>query len=184
MKCSDYIEWISQRLDGSLPRDRFAELEEHLTVCSRCRAEYRLQKKILGALKEDVVYDLSPDFTRRVAARTLEIFRARKRAEKLEPLVPALVLAAAAVVLFIFRSEVAVVLEPGMDALESVLGGPVSRLSSAFAGLMPGVASMPVESTSFVQRVSQPVVIMGMTIALALAATVWAMRKAAHLIRG
>lgn len=184
MKCSDYIEWISQRLDGSLPRDRFAELEEHLTVCSRCRAEYRLQKKILGALKEDVVYDLSPDFTQRVAARTMEISRARKRAEKLEPLVPALVFAAAAIVLFIFRSEVAVVLEPGMDALGSVLGGPASRLSSAFAGLMPGVASMPVESTSFVQRVSQPVVIMGTAIALALAATVWAMRKAAHLIRG
>jgi anti-sigma factor RsiW len=184
MKCSDYVEWISQRLDGSLARDRFAELEEHLAVCSRCRAEYKLQKKIVGALKEDVTCGLSQDFTQRVAARTLEIFRARKRAEKLEPLVPALVFAAAAIVLFIFRSEVTVVLGPGMDALGSVLGGPVSRLGSAFAGLLPGTASMPVESTSFVQRVSQPVVIMGTTIALALAAAVWAMRKAADLIRG
>jgi anti-sigma factor RsiW len=184
MKCSDYIEWIGQRLDGSLPRDRFAELEEHLTVCSRCRAEYTLQKKIVSALKEDPPSDLSADFTRRIMARTSEIAQARKRAERLEPLVPALVFAAAAIVLFIFRAEVAGVVGPGMDALAQVLGGPVSRLGGVFAALMPGGADMSAGSTSFVQRVSQPVIIMGTTAALAVAATVWAMKKAAALLRG
>lgn len=184
MKCSDYIEWIGQRLDGSLPRDRFAELEEHLTECRRCRAEYALQKKIMGALKQDEPAGLSADFTQRVMSRTLEIAQARKRAERLEPIVPALVFAAAAVVLFIFRSEVAGVVEPGMDALAGILGGPLSRLGGAFSSLFPGAADMSADSTSFVQRVSQPVIIMGTTAALAVAATVWAMKKAAALIRG
>jgi anti-sigma factor RsiW len=184
MKCSDCIEWIGQRLDGSLPRDRFAELEEHLAACSRCRAEYTLQKKIVGALKEGAPSGLSQNFTQRVMARTLEISRARKRAEKMEPLVPALVFAAAAIVLFIFRSEVAGVVEPGMDALAEVLGGPLSRLGDAFAGPIPGTMDMSAGSTSFVQRVSQPVIILGTTAALTVAAAVWAMRKAAHLIRG
>ena len=184
MKCSDCIDWIGQRLDGSLTRDRFAELEEHLTVCSRCRAEYMLQKKIAAALKQDAPSGLPADFTRRVMARTSEIDRARRRAERLEPIVPALVFAAAAIVLFIFRTEVAGVIEPGMDALAQVLGGPVSRLGGVFAGLIPGGADMTADPTSFVQRVSQPVIIMGTTAALAVAATVWAMKKAAALLRG
>jgi len=167
MKCSDYIDWIGQRLDGSLPRDRFAELEEHLTVCSRCRAEYTLQKKIAAALREDAPAGLSPDFTQRVVARTLQISEARKRAERLEPLVPALVFAAAGIVLFIFRSEVAGVVEPGMDVLVQVLGAPLSRIGSAFAGLIPGTTSVSADPTSLVQT-----------------ATVWAMKKAAALIRG
>ncbi|MGD9401861.1 MAG: zf-HC2 domain-containing protein [bacterium] len=184
MRCSDYIVWISQRLDGSLPPDRFAELEEHLAVCGRCRAEYRLQKKIIGALSQEVPSDLSPDFTQRVMARAMEVDRARRRAEKLEPLVPALVFAAAAIVLFIFRSEVAGVMGPGMEVLGDFLGGPLSRLGGAFAGLIPGSMSASAESTSFVQRVSQPVIILGTTAALVMAAAVWAMRKAADLIRG
>ena len=77
MKCSDYIEWIGQRLDGSLPRERFAELEGHLTECRRCRAEYALQKKIMRALKQDEPGGLSADFTQRVMSRTLEIAQAR-----------------------------------------------------------------------------------------------------------
>jgi len=184
VKCSDYIEWIGQRLDGSLPGDRFAELEEHLAVCSRCRAEYTLQKKITAALKEDVPSGLSSDFTQQVMARALDISKARKRAEKLEPLVPALVFAAAAIVLFIFRSEVAGVVGPGMDVLAEVLGGPLSRLGSAFAGVIPGTMDMSADSTSFVQQVSQPIIILGTTAALVLASAVWAMRKAASLIRG
>jgi anti-sigma factor RsiW len=185
MKCSDCIEWIGQRLDGSLRPDRFAELEEHLTVCGRCRAEYTLQKKIMGALKEDAPSGrLSADFTQRVMARTSELARARKRTERLEPLIPALVFAAAAIVLFIFRSEVAGVVEPGMDALAQILGGPLSRIGSAFTGLIPGTVDMSADTTSFVQRVSQPVIILGTTAALAVAAAVWAMRKAADLIRG
>jgi anti-sigma factor RsiW len=184
MKCSDYVAWISQRLDGSLPRNRFAELEEHLSVCSRCRAEYRLQKKIIGALKEDVPSGLRPDFTRRVMARAMEVKQARKRAERFEPLVPALVFAAAAIVLFIFRSEVAGVVGPGMDTLGDFLGGPLSRLGSAFAGLLPGTTDVSADSTSFVQRVSQPVILLGTTAALLMAAAVWAMRKAADLIKG
>lgn len=184
MKCSDYIAWIGQRLDGSLPRDRFAELEEHLAVCSRCRAEYRLQKKIIGALKEDAPSGLSPGFTQRVMARAMEVSKARKRAEKLEPLVPALVFAAAAIVLFIFRSEIAGVVGPGMEVLGDFLGGPLSRIGSAFAGLLPGTTDVSVDSTSFVQRVSQPIIILGTTAALVMAAAVWAMRKAADLLRG
>ena len=184
MKCSDCIVSIGQRLDGSLPRDKFAELEEHLTVCRRCRAEYLLQKKIIGALKQDAPSGLSTHFTERVAARTLEIQKARKRAERLEPLVPGLVFAAAAIVLFIFRSEVAGVIGPGMDSMADVLGGPLSRLSSAFAGLLPGTLNATAESSSLVQRVSQPVIMMGTTAALVLASAVWAMRKAASLLRG
>jgi anti-sigma factor RsiW len=184
MNCSDYIVWISQRLDGSLPRDRFADLEEHLAACTRCRAEYRLQKKIIGALKEDAPSGLTPDFTQRVMARAMELSRARKRAQRLEPLLPALVFAAAALVLFIFRSQVADIVGPGMDVLVDFLGGPLSRVGSAIAGLLPGAPDMAADSTSFVQRVSQPVIILGTTAALLLAAAVWAMRKAADLLRG
>ena len=184
MKCSDYIDWIGRRLDGSLPRDRFAELEEHLTVCSRCRAEYRLQKKIVGALMEDEPSGLSADFTHRVMARAREISRARKRAQKLEPLVPALVFAAAAIVLFIFRGEIAGVVGPGMAAMGHILRGPISYLGSALAGLFPDAMNVTAESSSFVQRVSQPVIIMGTTAALVLMSVVWAMRKAAALLRG
>jgi anti-sigma factor RsiW len=184
MRCSDCVAYISRRLDGSLTPDMFAELEEHLAVCSRCRAEYALQKKIVGELKEDAPSGLSPDFTSRVMARTLEISRARKRAERLEPLVPALVFAAAAIVLFIFRTEVSGVLGPGMSAVGQVLGGPLSQIGSALAGLMPATMNVSAESSSFVQRVSQPVIIIGTTAALAMAAAVWAVKKAAMLIRG
>jgi anti-sigma factor RsiW len=184
MKCSDYIEWISRRVDGSLPRDQFAELEEHLAVCARCRAEYRLQKKIIAALGQAEPSGLSPDFTKVVAARTLEIAEARRRAEKLEPLIPALVFAAAAIVLFIFRTQVAAAVEPGMDTLADVIGGPLARLGSIFAGITPSDMGVATDSTSFVQRVSQPVVVIGTAVALACASAVWAMRKAASLLRG
>jgi hypothetical protein len=71
-----------------------------------------------------------------------------------------------------------------MDILGDYLGGPLSRLGSAFTGLLPGSMDVSADSTSFVQRVSQPVILLGTTAALVMAAAVWAMRKAADLIRG
>lgn len=185
MNCSKYVEHIARRLDGSLPQSEFAELEEHLKVCGRCRAEYRLQKKIMGALGEEMYSSgLSPDFTHRVMARTHEIAEARRRAEKWAPLVPALVFAATSVVLFIFRTEVSGALAPAMEIFARFVGSPVARLGDAFAGLFPGSVDLPAESVPLVQRVSQPVVLLATTLALAFGVAIWAMRKAASFLRG
>ncbi len=183
-ECSRYIEWIGRRLDGSLSRDESAELERHLAACGRCRAEYALQRKIIAALTEEKPSRLPADFTSRVTARAMDIARARRRAERVGALVPVFALAGAAAALFIFRGQVAAALGPTMRLLGDSVAEPVSRLGSTLAGLLPAGSDMQIDSTPFVQRTLQSVIMLGGTAALMVAAAVWATRKAAELLRG
>lgn len=55
MKCEQYSEWMSERLDGALDAQRSATLDQHLEACSGCREEWRLLSEswnLLGELPE------------------------------------------------------------------------------------------------------------------------------------
>lgn len=55
MKCDNYSEWMSERLDGALDNERAQRLDSHLENCSECRREWRELEQswqMLGQLPE------------------------------------------------------------------------------------------------------------------------------------
>lgn len=55
-------------VDGELPRDAVAAVEEHLPKCERCRGELSLQRELSRALAREPVPGASPGLRRRVEA--------------------------------------------------------------------------------------------------------------------
>lgn len=139
MDCSNYIEWIASKLDGSLDEAETRELNEHLSVCSRCCAELRLQTRLIEALAEEPPLELPADFTRRVSAKALELDNEPRRALCWDDLVPTLALVGTAVVLLVFRTWL---LEPlGMafralpEWISLAVSGPLGEGTGADASL-------------------------------------------------
>lgn len=100
MNCADFVSWIAERLEGSLPNGRNRILESHLAACPRCRDELFLQKSILEALSEEGPSGLSADFTQRVSRQVRKI--GGERAVSRWPLLIPAVLVGAAVVALAF----------------------------------------------------------------------------------
>jgi anti-sigma factor RsiW len=126
MRCGDYIEWIARKLEGTLPEPQACELDEHLTRCSRCRAEILLQKRLMATLAQEPASELPADFTELVVHRAREIALEETRV----PVWPTMLAALALV------AGVTAVALAGADQLRALgsLSGSISRpLSPALA---------------------------------------------------
>jgi anti-sigma factor RsiW len=138
MRCSDFAEWIAEKLDGGLSERKAQQLDDHLSVCPRCRAELCLQRDIRDALGEETHSGLSPDFTRVVSQRAFMMARKERRVQSWVGWVPALALGAAAVVLFFVGLEVARSLPAPTEISGSLLLKPVALLARAVFGVFAG----------------------------------------------
>jgi anti-sigma factor RsiW len=162
MKCSDYIGWISRKLDGSLPEDQLTELDRHLAICGRCRAELVLQRRVVESLGEEPPSGLPPDFTHRVLERVSRTSRREGRAWRWPALVPAFVSAACAVLVLVFRTGLAEVVAPPMERFSAGVSNPIESagrsISAVFASL-PDLASKQVTIAHGVSPIPVTVVV-------------------------
>lgn len=139
MECAEYIEWIARRLEGTLTERETRKLDGHLSECSRCRAEAVLQARILETLKKETPSGLSADFTVRVSERVRAVPRAGRFDLRWPALVPSFAAVVAAVLLFVFRNDVAAVGEPVTEALAVAIGTPLAWFGDLLTGLFSGL---------------------------------------------
>ena len=62
--CRDLLELISSYLDGALPADVHAAIEQHVSGCDGCTAvleEFRITIAMTGTLTEDQITDAQRD---------------------------------------------------------------------------------------------------------------------------
>jgi anti-sigma factor RsiW len=177
MLCSEYAIWIARKLDGSLAAGNLKELERHLARCSRCRAELYLQQSILGSLKQEMPSGLSTDFTQRVSARALDMARSRRRILRLPDLVPVLAVASAAVLLLVFRTNLADVIPPLMTAFAESVSGPLGLVGDGVLRLLAALPEIPSEHVAFMGRVYEPLMTTMTAAAVACAAVLWSYSK-------
>ena len=177
MRCSDAVEWIADKLDGTLPGDRLRELDEHLARCPRCRAELRLQEQIHSALARPVPSVLPADFARLVTERARERTRSGAVRFRWPVVVFSSLLGLGFVSLFLLRSALARV-------LESAFGPAAAAALTSFRGLggitlSPGMESLRSLSEGLHQvGVSSGVTPVFLAVVLvALVTTVWASRS-------
>jgi anti-sigma factor RsiW len=179
MKCSDCVELIARKLDGLLTVQETQELEAHLSGCARCRAELALQKKLVGALKRQMPGSLPGDFTRQVTARAAALAaKEGRRRFRVSDLLPALPIAAAALLLVIFRGQVAGFLTPAMESVADVIGGPLSELGNRAAEALagsPAVTDTYLPGSELLPRIFANLYV---GVAIACTALVWAFSKA------
>lgn len=135
MKCSDYVRWMSLKLDGSLSEDRLRELARHMTTCERCRAESRLLERIGGSLGEKGPSGLSAGFTERVTERVGTKPRTERFAWRWPALIPMVASIAAVVLAFVFRAGLAGSVAPPMERLAAGMAGPVASLGRTLLDL-------------------------------------------------
>jgi uncharacterized membrane protein len=183
MNCAGYAAWIAKRLDGMLPEECLQELEEHLAVCRRCRAELVLQKKITESLAETPSSGLGPEFVRRVSDRALEISRAQSRRERLGILIPVFGFAAAVVLLVALRSDLTRVLPPLMEAMVRALDGPAASIGDTVTGFLAGVFSFQAIHFEFPQVIHRLLLANMTGVVIACAAVLWAFRRVYAFLR-
>jgi anti-sigma factor RsiW len=179
MKCSDYVIWISRKLDGSLGEDETARLEAHLTRCGRCRAEAAFQKKLIHTLKQEIPGSLARDFTWQVTRKAEQIARVEtKRRFRLVDLVPAALAAAAALVLVIFNSEVGAGLAPVTESIARTIGAPVAAFTEPVSNLLARGSVLSETSVSCPAIVARLGANIYFGLALSLATAAWAFSRA------
>ena len=146
MHCSDFAEWISQKLDGVLSEGNGRALEEHLSGCSRCRAELLLQQKICDALSEERHSGLSADFTQVVSEKVVEIAKAERDARRWVSLVPAFALGAVAVALLLVGADLLRVLPSPAQFLSGAVFKPIGWFLQSVGGSLAGAFGLSHES--------------------------------------
>ncbi len=183
MNCPDYAEWIAHKLDGSLSERRTKELDVHLSVCGRCRAELLLQKKIHETLARELPSGLAPDFAEQVAEKVLRDSAAEKRAERWANLVPVFAFAAGAILLIAFRSDLARIIPGLMEPMASALASPVAWIGDAILGFLAHLTDLPAEQLSALEVLSRPLMITVTTTLLGVIPTIWAFYRISSFLR-
>lgn len=183
MNCPDCVERIAQKLDGTLPVHLEAELEEHVSRCSRCRAEWVLQEKIRDALSQEIPSELSPSFTQRVCRRAFEASTAQRRLEKLGDLVPLVPILAGAVLAFWFRNDLAQIVPPLAETLQTALAAPLAATSHAVAEFLAGAANLPSEHIPMLERISRPLMTTLTATLVGLVPALWALSRVLAFLR-
>jgi len=148
MNCQDYIEWITRKVDGTLPSS-----------------------------------GLSADFTRRVSREALALAGKEKKRWRLPDLVPVFAVAAAGVLLVVFRSEVGQFLSPATDMLGSALAAAGSAVESSATGMLAKAPGMPEGSSGYLQRLFTPAVTTMTAGALALGTVFWSLSRVRTYLR-
>jgi len=74
LPCSQFVELVTDYLDGALTADELARVDEHLGICEGCAAvlaQWRLVIEITGELRHDDVETIDPS----VRASLMTAFR-------------------------------------------------------------------------------------------------------------
>jgi len=183
MNCPDYMEWIARKVDGTLPYDRLEKLDAHLKRCELCRAELLLQKGIHESLKREMPSGLSADFTRRVSKEALSLAGMDKKRWRLPDLVPVFALAAASVLLIVFRSEVGQFLSPPMQALGDALVAGGAAVEESAVSVLAKVPAVPEGPSAYLEKVFTPAVTTMTAGAVALGTVLWSFSRVRAYLR-
>jgi anti-sigma factor RsiW len=184
MKCSDCVELIARKLDGMLTPMETEQLNTHLAGCVRCRAELALQKKIIGTLKQEIPDGPRRDFTQRVTERAHSLAgRERRRRLHLDDFLPVIPVGATALLIVLFRSEIAGFLSPVMESLAELIGGPLAALGEGLAEALAASSTLTdtdLPGSGLLPRVFSNVYVGA---AVSCAAVAWAFSRAYSFVR-
>jgi putative zinc finger protein len=142
MSCDAVLSKLDEHVDGSLPREEEAALTLHLAACSACREEERRLRELLAAaraLPQAIApgRDLWPGIEARLGGEgaVVPLRRSPVRLARLPAwLAAAAILAAAAgLSLYLLRSGVGAVPEPGGASAIVITGGVPSDLREVAA---------------------------------------------------
>jgi anti-sigma factor RsiW len=183
MNCSDFVTWIARKVEGSLTPEQLTELDSHLSVCSQCRAELILQKKIAASLKQEPLATLPADFAERVSSLAFHTAKQDERSYRVRFLAPLVAATLIAVVTFLLRGEIAQVVPTGSQAATDALTPPLAWAGRWFLNLLaklPVVASEEISGLEWIQGMLMNTVVM---VGIALAVLLWAFRRALVFMR-
>jgi anti-sigma factor RsiW len=183
MKCSDYIEWITRKVDGTLAYEDLKRLDAHLKDCETCRLELALQTEIHRSLKSERHSGLSADFTRRVSREALALAGKEKRRWRLADLIPVFSVAAAGVLLAIFRSEVVQFLSPAAEMLGSALASGGSAIEASASDALAEAPGMPEGASAYLKNLFTPTVITMTAGAFAIGTVFWSLTRVRAYLR-
>lgn len=71
--CADAVRQLWEYLDGVLPEENRAAIEEHLSFCRRCCGEAEFAAELRGFLARDAVEEVPDDVRRRLLATLDEL---------------------------------------------------------------------------------------------------------------
>jgi anti-sigma factor RsiW len=176
MRCSDYIEWIAEKIAGSLPEAKSRELEKHLAVCSRCRAELLLQSRIHASLLETAPSGLPDDFTQRIKQQVKVSDRRIRYRSALGSLAPVAALAAGIVLAFVFRLQIDRILPPALEGFANRIAAPLATLGDHVLVMLASLPA-PAEDSTWVES-AQPLLTNTLVLSIgACIAVLWALTK-------
>ena len=183
MECSRYAEWIAHKLEGTLPPGQQNELEKHLSVCRRCRAELLLQRMIIQSLQEEIPSGLPAGFTQRVSHRALEMAKARRRSQRWAILIPAVAPAVAIILLVLVRVQLARELPTAMNTFAHTVASPLAWMGGRFVELLARPVGLAADKTVFMEAVLRPLMTNLAAVIIACAAVFWAFSRVLTFIR-
>jgi anti-sigma factor RsiW len=170
-------------LGGSLSPEETEELERHLSVCSVCRAELAFQKKIIGSLKLELPSTLPADFAERVSTRAFATAKHAERRYRLRILVPVFAAGIVAVVVFLLRTQIASIVPAGAQAATDGIATPLAWAGQRLLGLLAKLPTVGSESLAGIEWVHQLLMNTLVATGIAIAAALWAFRRALAFMR-
>ena len=183
MKCSDYIEWITRKVDGTLGFGELEKLDAHLKDCETCRLELTLQTEIHQSLKREMDSGLSEDFTRRVSREALAQAGREEKRWRPADLVPVFSVAAAGVLLVIFRGEVGHFLSPATEMLGNALSAGGAAIETSTADMLAEAPGIPEGASAYLRSIFTPAVTTMAAGAFALGTLFWSLSRVRAYLR-
>jgi hypothetical protein len=81
VKCKEFLNELSEFLDGTLDPALKAELEEHLVWCHQCYVVCDTTKKTIQIYRKNDVYELPDPIRERLQSAILEKCRSKRKSE-------------------------------------------------------------------------------------------------------
>lgn len=131
MRCGPAQKLIVAAVDGEITPERRRDLDEHVAVCSECRAELRATESLFGALESLPQEAAVPALVESATIRRMRLAAAeeRERKERRWGWIPTPVLAAAGVAALALAINLRQGDEPSLPAVPDVpAAGPLARV--------------------------------------------------------
>ena len=79
MKCSDFLQELTNYLDGAIDARTRAELEDHLAWCHNCYVVCDTTKKTIEIYRDSQLYELPEDLRNRLRTAIISKCHAQKK---------------------------------------------------------------------------------------------------------
>ena len=80
MKCSEFLQELTNYLDGAIDARTKAELENHLSWCHNCYVVCDTTKKTIEIYRDSQLYELPDDLRNRLRSAIVSKCQAKKKA--------------------------------------------------------------------------------------------------------